>query len=95
MALLDVAKRQLGYLNADAQTELLLQDLLDEGRSFLTTFDPDCDFESPSLERSLLIDFVRYALSNARDDFSKNYRDLLIKLSNRGKVKAYAGGKEE
>ena len=91
---LDVVKRRLGYLNADEITEKMLKDLLEEGKSFLIRYDPKCDFEADTLERWLLINWVRYELSNAGDDFSKNYRDQLIRLSNRGKVRAYADSQE-
>lgn len=95
MALLEIVKRQLGYLNADENVDLLLQDLLDEGKSFLSPYCADLDFDSPTLERTLLINFVRYGLSNATDDFSKNYKDQILRLSNRGKVKSYADSQKE
>ena len=95
MALIDVVKRRLGYENADEIMEETIKDSLEEGKSFLLPYDPECDFESPTLERKLLIEFVRYDLSNASDDFPKNYQDQLIRLSNRGRVKAYAASQEE
>ena len=95
MALLDVTKRQLGYINADAETDLLLQVLLDEGKSFLNAYCPNLDYEKPTRARSLLISYVQYALSNARDDFPKNYRSEILSLSNRGRIARYASSKTE
>ena len=86
-ALIDVAKRQLGYTNADEQGEELIRDLLDEGKSFLGRFCKDIDFETEFDVRGLLIEYVRYAMSNARDDFRQNYRKELISLSDRGRVR--------
>lgn len=89
MELLETVKVRLGYINADQKTEGMLEDLIDEGKSYIQKFCADLDFEGPTTERALLIDWIRYALSNCTDDFRTNYRDELIALSNRGKVKRH------
>lgn len=94
MDLLTTVKMRLGYLNSDEKMEEMLQGLIEEGQSFLSSFCADLDFESSTRERSLLIEWIRYALSNALDDFRKNYRDELLALSNRGKVMRYASSQE-
>ena len=83
---LDVLKRRLGYLNGDEQTDLLLTDLADEGERFLKRYCPKLDFDSPTPERGLLCEYVRYSLSNALDDFVVNYKPELIALSNKGRL---------
>ena len=94
--LLDVLKRQLYLSQCDSEMEQLITDLSEEGKSFLNAYCSDLDFESGTQERALLVEYVRYALSNARDDFRKNYRLELFALSNRGRLKnASQTGPEE
>lgn len=95
MELLETVKVRLGYVNADTRTEGMLEDLIKEGKNYIQKFCADLDFDSPTVERALLIDWIRYALSNCTDDFRKNYRDELIALSNRGKVKKRHGTASE
>ncbi|MBD5423951.1 MAG: hypothetical protein HDR44_02335 [Allobaculum sp.] len=94
MTLLEIVKLRLGYLKSDEKMDEMLQGLIEEGQSFLSSFCIDLNFESSTRERSLLIEWIRYALSNALDDFRKNYRDELLALSNRGKVMRYASSQE-
>lgn len=89
-SLLAVIKRQLFQSNADSEMEALLIDYMEEGKAYLNRYCADLDFEKPGRARSLLVDYIRYALSNARDDFPVNYRSELIALSNLGRTKAFA-----
>lgn len=88
MTLLEITKVRLGYLTDDETINELIKDLLNEGKSFLSSYCSDLDFENPTRERTLLITWVRYAMSNATYDFNKNYRSELIALSNRGRINA-------
>lgn len=44
------------------------------------------DFETDMLAQELLVNRVQYAISNALDDFQKNYRAELVELGLRGMV---------
>lgn len=93
--LLTVVKRQVFQSNADSETEALIKDYIDEGKAFLGRYCADLDYEKPGRARSLLVEFVRYALAQAKDDFAQNYRTELIALSNVGRAKAYAEKQEQ
>lgn len=84
-----MVKRQLYQSNADVNMDALLNDYIEEGKAFLNRYCADLDYNKPGRARSLLIDYIRYALSNARDDFPANYRSELIALSNLGRTKVY------
>ena len=89
-SLLTVIKRQLFQSNADSEMVAVLEDYAEEGQAFLNRYCAGLDYTKPGQARSLLVEYVRYALANARDDFPKNYRSELLSLSNEGRVKAYA-----
>ena len=94
MALLDVLKQRLDYEYGDKHIDQMLSGIAEEGKAFLSRYCPGLDFEGPTIARSLLVEYVRYSLSNALDDFSKNYHKELFALSNRGRV-LNANGQEE
>ncbi len=93
--LLTAVKRQVFQSNADSEMEALIKDYIDEGKAFLGRYCAGLDYEKPGRARSLLVEFVRYALAQAKDDFAQNYRTELIALSNVGRAKAYAEKQEQ
>lgn len=79
--LISIVKRSLGYAWCDENTEQNIQDRMTEGIEFLKRYDPEADFENNINFRGLLIEYVRYAMANARDDFAVNYRSELVYIS--------------
>lgn len=87
--LFDVITRQLGYTWCPPGQDLVLRDLMEEALAYLVRYDPSITRESAGADhfvRSLVVEYVRYGLSNARDDFYQNYRKELLSLSDRGRV---------
>lgn len=93
--LLTLVKRQLYQTNADPETEAIISDLIEDAKAFLGRYAIDPDYSKATRERALLVEYVRYSLANARDDFPKNYRDEIFALSNTGKVKKHAASERE
>lgn len=48
-----------------------------------------CDFETDTQEKSLLFNYVMYDRSGALADFWQNYKNEILSLQLRNKVKAY------
>jgi hypothetical protein len=84
--LADDIKLQLGYRWTDEQTDRLIGLLIQEGQAFLERYKPNIDYESDHFARSLLADYVRYAMASARDDFKKNYFEEILSLSDEGSL---------
>lgn len=86
--MLDYVKRQLGYSYCDDVMTARLSDLIEAGQSFLSRFDPSIDWARPqsvdAWVKMLLVNLIRYELSNASDDFPINYRAELLALYHRG-----------
>ena len=86
MALLDEITRGLGYRWTDEFTEAQLLDFIEDGKEYISTFKPSCDFENASAEKTLLKKYVQYCIANALPDFYVNYHKELVRLSNQGMV---------
>lgn len=87
--LLEYIQTQLGYQWCDDATKKLLSNYTEEGIYYLRIYNATADFESDKLASSLLVEYVRYALASAKDDFKVNYRDELMLFSDLGRI-AYA-----
>ena len=86
MALLEEITRDSGYRWTDEFTEAQLLDFIEDGKEYISTFKPSCDFENASAEKTLLKKYVRYCIANALPDFYVNYHKELVRLSNQGMV---------
>ncbi|MBU9894858.1 hypothetical protein KSW27_01140 [Holdemanella biformis] len=76
--LLGLIKTDLGYKWCDDATNEKLKHLIAEGLAYLKKYSPSADFQSDEFARSLLKNYVLYALSNATDDFKVNYREDIM-----------------
>ena len=84
--LLQSVKKQLGYKWCDDTTNDILSNYVADGLGFLKIYNPSANFSDDRLAFSLLVEYVRYALSNARDDFKINYREELILFADYGRI---------
>lgn len=84
MAILDVVKRECSLTNCNAEMEQVLTDYIEEGQAFLERYCRDLNYEKAGQERTLLVEYVRYRLASALDDFKVNYFTEILSLSNRG-----------
>lgn len=84
--MLEHVKTQLGYMWCDDATEKVLKNYMADGLRFLQIYNPSANFESDNFASSLLVEYVRYALANARDDFKVNYKEELLLFSDMGRV---------
>lgn len=82
--LLNLIKVDLGYKWCDDSTNEKLQHLIAEGLAYLKKYSPSADFQSDEFARSLLKNYVLYALSNATDDFKVNYREDIMLFRDEG-----------
>lgn len=85
--LLGLIKTDLGYKWCDDATNEKLKHLIAEGLAYLKKYSPSADFQSDEFARSLLKNYVLYALSNATDDFKVNYREDIMLFRDEGSAK--------
>lgn len=85
--LLGLIKTDLGYKWCDDATNEKLKHLIAEGLAYLKKYSPSADFQSDEFSRSLLKNYVLYALSNATDDFKANYREDIMLFRDEGSAK--------
>ncbi len=78
--MLDLIKRDLRILDDDE--DLLIQDLIDSGKSFLNGITgAKLDFESKEgLARNLLRQYCRYDYNNSAEYFEENFKSEIIRL---------------
>jgi hypothetical protein len=84
--LLNLIKVDLGYKWCDDSTNEKLKHLIADGLAYLKKYSPSADFQSDEFARSLLKNYVLYALSNATDDFKVNYKDEILLFSDLGRA---------
>ena len=66
---------------ATLHAKLKVQDMIERGKTFLSQYDPGIDWDKPTgIQKGLLKDYCLYEISNALDDFRKNYGADLIDL---------------
>lgn len=79
--MLDYILRHLGYTHCDELTRSRIADLVEQGKAYLSQYDPDIDWRTPSpFCMGMLKDYCLYAISNASDDFKTNYGAELMTL---------------
>ncbi|WP_304759919.1 hypothetical protein [Faecalibaculum rodentium] len=79
--MLEYVLRHLGYVACDETTKLKVQDMMERGKTFLSQYDPGINWDEPNgTQKGLLKDYCLYEMSNALDDFRKNYGADLIDL---------------
>ncbi len=96
MALLDDAKN---YLDITWETtpaeDRKLQSMINRGKAAITGRLGDCDFESDTQEKTLLLVYVMYERSGALDEFWRNYRGDIISLQMGKRAERYAAEKQD
>lgn len=78
----------LDSTSEDNKLNLIIEDGKQHLRSFYPTLSED-DFENPTRARYLLINFCRYAYSNASEMFDTNYKSDLLALRQEYEVSEY------
>ena len=78
--MLDLIKRDLRIL--DDNEDLLIQDLIDSGKSFLNGLTgAELDFENKEgLARNLLRQYCRYDYNNSVEYFEESFKSEIIRL---------------
>lgn len=93
MDLFEEVKLSLDYENIDDFTQRKINQFISKGKQHLRLRAPDLndsDFEDVyNHAHSLLLDYCRYANSNATEDFDKNYRGELLSLRQDYEVRAF------
>ena len=89
--LLDAIKNYLDITWPDADTDTKLTGIIARGMKYLdATAGTELDYSEEDKPRELLYEYVRYARSNALDEFQTNYLHELLSLQIHEEVKAYA-----
>lgn len=90
--LLQIVKKYLVIDDEDSDTDDLLIEYIEGGKKYLDDI-AGCklDYYSFGLPRSLLLDYCRYARSQALEVFGQNYAGELLKL-NLQQYDSYDGG---
>lgn len=57
-----------------------LSGIINRGKAFLSGKIGECDFDSETQERALLLDYCMYARSGQLDEFMQNYRSEIISM---------------
>ena len=81
--MLDLIKSALQITWCPPIEEARLIELIAQGQAFLLRYDPTIEWDTDFEARSLLVEYVRYARANARDDFSMNYAQEILSLNTR------------
>ncbi len=71
-------KNQLGYEWCDESTSKKIDAIIAQGQAYLKRYDPTADFENDEFAFLLLFTYCQYSLSNAVDDFGKNYAEEIL-----------------
>lgn len=79
--LLKDVRNYLDITYPDEETDRKLSGIIERGRAYLDNMagEPQ-DYEAEALPRALLLDYCRYARSNALELFEQNFRAELITL---------------
>ena len=75
----------------DEATDAKVSGLIASGMAYLNAkYGEEADYTADGMPRTLLMDYVRYGLSNALDVFENNYQALLLGMQNERRVSTYA-----
>ena len=79
--LLEDVRNYLDITYQDEETDKKLSGIIERGRAYLNNMAGEIqDYEAEALPRALLLDYCRYARSNALESFEENFRAELIML---------------
>ena len=96
MALIDDVKNYLDITWNDTATDTKLVGIISRGRSYLDrAAGATLDYESEGQAKALLLDYCRYARSNALEDFQNNYLHELLSLQMTQEVQDYVAENSE
>lgn len=89
--LLNEVKNYLDITISDEATDQKVNGMIERGKNYLCGL-AGCslDFNAPAQPKALLLDYCRYARSNALEMFAVNFRSELIGLKIQKEVDAYA-----
>lgn len=88
--LLAAVRNYLDITWTDADTDLKLTGIISRGIKYIDRHaGSTLDYSTEDNPRALLMDYARYAWSNALDEFSTNYLPEIIALEIAESVKAY------
>ena len=94
--LLTIVKNILDITWTDPKLDEKLEVFLADGRAYIGNVagDKEIDFDSPGLARKLLVDYVRYARSNASEMFWQNFEPELRALRKDSEVMQYEASEQ-
>lgn len=76
---------------ADSDTKQKLMGIIERGMKYINkAAGEELDYQSEDKPRELLMDYCRYARSNALNEFQTNYLHELLSLQHEYEVKRYA-----
>lgn len=79
--MLEAVRNYLDITYEDEETDRKLAGILERGKAYLDNAAGGVqDYEKESLPRALLLDYCRYARSNALELFEQNFRSELITM---------------
>lgn len=88
--LLQIVKNDNDITWTDEATERKLERIIGNGISKLNRLNGrENDYINEGQAQSLLLNYVKYDLSNCLDDFGKNYQSEIVSFINRAKVTGY------
>ena len=89
--LLDAVRNYLDITWTDAEGDIKLTGIITRGMKYLdAAAGEELDYSAEDKPRELLMDYCRYARSNALNEFQINYLHELLSLQIREEVAAYA-----
>ena len=92
--LLQIAKNDNDITWTDEAMERKLERVIGNGISKLDRLNGrENDYINEGQAQSLLLNYVKYDLSNCLDEFDKNYQSEIIAFINQAKVNAYVTSK--
>ena len=92
--LLQIVKNDNDITWTDEAMERKLERVIGNGVSKLDRLNGrENDYINEGQAQSLLLNYVKYDLSNCLDDFDKNYQSEIIAFINQAKVDAYVASK--
>lgn len=90
-SVIDIIKSCIGKAYLDEEGTARIEAFMYQSMDYLNKIAGyEMDFLNDMLAQELLVNRVQYGISNALDDFQKNYRAELVELGLRGMVNAEA-----
>ncbi len=96
MTLLDEVKNYLDITwETSPEEDAKLSSMIERGKAAISGKIGQCDFESDTQEKTLLLNHVMYERSGALNEFWTNYRSEIISLRMRKRVERYEAEKQQ